>query len=115
MKEGLFNEMEDELILNDYPHIQFIHFQIRSFGTISSLTISNLPELKLLTFEGYSFHDTTSVTLSSIYFTRFSQIQMFLSLMESILMLRKYSSDYIQIIFNMMRVSHFILLFIRIY
>ena len=67
VKEGLFKEMRDELILNDYPHIQFIHFQIRSFGTISSLTISNLPELKLLTFEGDSFYSTTSVTLSSIF------------------------------------------------
>ena len=67
MKEGLFEEMEDELILNDYPHIQFIHIQIGSFGTISSLTISNLPELKLLTFEGDSFYSTTSLTLSSIF------------------------------------------------
>ena len=49
VKEGLLEEMEDELILNDYPHVQFIHFQESSFENISSLTISNLPELKLLT------------------------------------------------------------------
>ena len=51
VKEGLFEKMEDELRLNDYPHIQFIHIQRESFQNISSLTISNLPELKLLIFE----------------------------------------------------------------
>ena len=67
MKEGLFNEMRDELILNDYPHVQFIHIQGGSFKNISSLTISNLPELKLLVFEDSSFWYTTSLTLSSIF------------------------------------------------
>ena len=67
VKEGLFEEMRNELILNDYPHIQFIHIQEDSFKNISSLTISNLPELKLLVFENYSFYSTTSVTLSSIF------------------------------------------------
>ena len=67
MKEELFEEMEDELILNDYPHVQFIHFQESSFENISSLTISNLPELKLLIFEDHSFKETTSLTLSSIF------------------------------------------------
>ena len=67
MKEGLFKEMEDELILNDYPHIQFIHIQRESFKTITNLTISNLPELKLLVFVDGSFYETTSVTLSSIF------------------------------------------------
>ena len=67
VKEELFKEMEDELILNDYPHIQFIHFQIGSFRNISSLTISNLPELKFLTIENYSFSKTTNLTLSSIF------------------------------------------------
>ena len=67
MKEELFKEMEDELILNDYPHIQFIHIQEDSFKNISSLTISNLPELKYLTIEEYSFRYTTSLTLSSIF------------------------------------------------
>ena len=46
VKEELFEEMEHELILNDYPHIQFIHIQEDSCKNISSLTISNLPELK---------------------------------------------------------------------
>ena len=67
MKEGLFKEMRDELILNDYPHIQFIHIQRESFKNISSLTISNLPELRFLTVENDSFSKTTSVTLSSIF------------------------------------------------
>ena len=67
MNEGLFEEMEDELILNDYPHIQFIHILRESFKNISSLTISNLPELKFLIFEDYSSFFTTSLTLSSIF------------------------------------------------
>ena len=67
VKEGLYKEMNDELILNDYPHVQFIHIQEDSFETISSLTISNLPELKLLIVESGSFSSTTSLTLSSIF------------------------------------------------
>ena len=67
MKEGLFEEMRNELILNDYPHIQFIHIQEDSFKNISSLTISNLPELILLVIEDDSFCETTSLTLSSIF------------------------------------------------
>ena len=67
VKEGLSKEMRDELILNDYPHVQFIHIQEDSFETISSLTISNLPELKLLIVESGSFSSTTSLTLSSIF------------------------------------------------
>ena len=67
VKEGLFNEMRDELILNDYPHVQFIHIQGGSFRIVSSLTISNLPELKFLIFEDKSFSSTTSLTLSSIF------------------------------------------------
>ena len=67
VKEGLFKEMRDELILNDYPHVQFIHIQIESFKTITNLTISNLPELKFLIFEFGSFHETTNLTLSSIF------------------------------------------------
>ena len=67
MKQELFKEMEDELILNDYPRVQFIHIQEDSFENISSLTISNLPELKLLIVESGSFYKTTSLTLSSIF------------------------------------------------
>ena len=67
MKEGLLKEMRNELILNDYPHIQFIHIQEYSFESIYNLTISNLPELKLLVFEDSSFYETTSLTLSSIF------------------------------------------------
>ena len=66
VKEGLFKEMEDELILNDYPHVQFIHIQEDSFNNISNLNISSLPELKFLTVEFGSFYETTSLTLSSI-------------------------------------------------
>ena len=63
----LFNEMKDELILNDYPHVQFIHIRKYSFKNISSLIISDLPELKYLAFEDYSFWSITSLTLSSIF------------------------------------------------
>ena len=67
VKEELFEEMRDELIMNDYPHVQFIHIQEDSFKNISSLTISDLPELKFLVFEYSSFKETTSLTLSSIF------------------------------------------------
>ena len=67
MKEGLLKEMEVELILNDYPHVQFIHIQRELFKNISSLIISNLPELKFVIVEEYSFSLTTSLTLSSIF------------------------------------------------
>ena len=67
VKERLFEEMEDELILNDYPHVQFIHIQYYSFKNNSSLTISHLPKLKYLIFEYDSFSSTTSLTLSSIF------------------------------------------------
>ena len=71
VKEGLFEEMRDELILNDYPHIQFIHIQGGSFKNISSLTISNLPKLEFLISEWDSFKETTSLTLSSIFYLMF--------------------------------------------
>ena len=67
VKEELFEEMEDELIMNDYPHIQFIHIQIGSFQNVSKLIISNLSGLKFLIFEDCSFYSTTSLTLSSIF------------------------------------------------
>ena len=67
MNCGLFKEMRNELILNDYPHIQFIHIHEGSFQNISSLTISNLPELKFLIFEYGSFSSTTSLTLPGIF------------------------------------------------
>ena len=67
VKEGLFEEMKDELIFNNYPHIQFIHIQEDSFKNISSLTISNLPELKFLIIEDKSFSSTSSLILSSIF------------------------------------------------
>ena len=67
VNEGLLKEMEDEWILNDYPHVQFIHIHSYSFMNISSLTISHIPELKLLIFEYGSFMYTTSLTLSSIF------------------------------------------------
>ena len=67
VKEGLLQEMRDELILNDYPHVQFIYIQEESFKNISSLTVSNLPELILLVIEYNSFSETTSLTLSSIF------------------------------------------------
>ena len=66
VKEGLFKEMRDDLILNDYPRIQFIHIQDRSLYSISHLTITNLSELKVLSIER-SFYFTTSFTFSSIF------------------------------------------------
>ena len=66
MKEELFEEMEDELILNDYPHVQFIHIQEFSFSRVSSLTISNLPLLRELVIENEVFFDTIRITLEGV-------------------------------------------------
>ena len=67
VEEELFEEMRNELMLNDYPHVQFIHIQRESFQNISGLTISNLPELRLLVFEDSSFREAANVTLSCIF------------------------------------------------
>ena len=66
VKGGLFDVRRNELILNDYFHVQFIHIQEKSIRNISSLTISRFYELKFLIFEDESFQRTTSLTLSSI-------------------------------------------------
>ena len=67
MNEKLYIDFQNELIMNNYPHIQFIHVQDNSFRGIISLTLSNLPELKLLVVEKWSFSHTSSLTLSSIF------------------------------------------------
>ena len=48
VKEGLFKEMRDELILNDYPHIQFIHIQRESFYSTTSLILSSIFDLMFI-------------------------------------------------------------------
>ena len=63
----MFEEMRNEVMLNDYPHVQFIHIQRESFKNISSFTISNLSELRYLTIEDRSFYKTTNLILSSIF------------------------------------------------
>ena len=68
MNERLFGDMSNELLLNNYPHIQFIHIQRESFERISNMTISNLPELTLLIIENRSFNETPSFTLFSIFY-----------------------------------------------
>ena len=68
VNERLFGDMSNELLLNNYPHIQFIHIQRESFERISNMTISNLPELTLLIIENHSFNETPSFTLFSIFY-----------------------------------------------
>ena len=67
VKEGLFESKRKELILNDYPLIQYIHIQRDSSKGFTSLTISNLPKLTILTAEDEAFRLTKSFTLSSIF------------------------------------------------
>ena len=67
VNEGLFRNMNNELLLNNYPHIQFIHIQEDSLERISSLTISNLPELTLMIIENHSLYETPKLTLSSCF------------------------------------------------
>ena len=68
VNEGLFDLwIGNELILNDYFHVQCIHIREESFTSISSLIISRLYELRFLIFEDKSFYYTTSLTVSSIF------------------------------------------------
>ena len=67
VNERLFNRKTKELLLNNYPHIQFIHIQENSLERISSLTISNLPELTLMIIENHSLYETPKLTLSSCF------------------------------------------------
>ena len=66
IKEELFEEIQNELILSDYPHVQFIRIQEGSLEKVSSLTVSNLPELKTLIIEDNSFFITSNLDLSSM-------------------------------------------------
>lgn len=68
VNEDLFKEMRDEMVLNDYPHVQYILIQKESFRRISNLTISKLPELKTIIIEDNSFYNTISLTLLSIFY-----------------------------------------------
>ena len=66
VKEELFEEIQNELILSDYPHVQFIRIQEGSFEKVSSLTVSNLPEFKTLIIGDNSFFITSNLDLSSM-------------------------------------------------
>ena len=67
VNKGLFKDLENELLLNDFSRVQFILINEESFMKISCLTISNLPELRFLEVGEESFYNTTSLTLSSIF------------------------------------------------
>lgn len=66
VNEGLFWTRKNELVLNNYPHDNFLHIQEDSFSNMSSLTITNLPELRVILCEDTSFWTTTSFNISSI-------------------------------------------------
>ena len=56
------------LILNDYPYVQYIKIEDYALTCLSNLTISNLPKLSTFTTGELSFNETTSLTLSSIFY-----------------------------------------------
>ena len=60
------NSPRIDIVMNDYPHIQFINIGSNSLMNITSLTISNLPELRVFIADYHSFYNTSSLTLSSI-------------------------------------------------
>ena len=66
VNEELFNHIEGKLSFIDYPHVQYIYIQDRSFFQISEIVISNLSELKSFNVDYYSFSETRSVVLSSL-------------------------------------------------
>lgn len=63
IKEGLFNEIKEELMICDYPHVQYIYIEEQSYENVAKLTIANLPELRLIVVEDNSFYNTTSIVL----------------------------------------------------
>ena len=67
VRPELFKTLNNDLILNDYPHVFHLYIQYSSFQRISSLTISSFPELILLTCEYESLRNVTKLTLSSIF------------------------------------------------
>ena len=67
MVNELLCEEKRELILNDYPRVQFIHICNKSLISIDSLTIYNLSQLRILEFEDDSLIKATSLILSSIF------------------------------------------------
>ena len=66
VNDYVLNDMKDELILNDYPHVQFIHIHSCSFEHISSLKITNLPSIQCIMIGDYSFKETSECIISSI-------------------------------------------------
>ena len=66
VNEELFNNIEGKLSFIDFPHVQYIYIQDRSFFQISEIVISNLSELKAFNVDFYSFSETRSICLSSI-------------------------------------------------
>ena len=66
VNDSLFDEVNTELIMNNYPHVQLIHIQGFSFSRVFSLTISNLPFLRIGIIEYKVFCETTRITLEGI-------------------------------------------------
>ena len=66
VNDSLFDEVNTELIMNNYPHVQLIHIQGFSFSRVFSLTISNLPLLRELVIENEVFFDTIRITLEGV-------------------------------------------------
>ena len=65
--DNILCDIKDELILNDYLHIQFIHIHSSSFQHIQSLIITNLPDLQCIMIDDNSFKETGECNLSSIH------------------------------------------------
>ena len=57
---------DQEIVISEFPHVQFINLQCNSFPDATKLTISKLPELQIIKVESLSFFETESIIFSGM-------------------------------------------------
>ena len=65
-QEKVGYNFDQEIVISEFPHVQFINLQCFSFYNASELTISNLPELQVITVEAFSFISAEFVLISGM-------------------------------------------------
>ena len=66
-QEKVDYNFDQEIVISEFPHVQFINLQCFSFNNATELTISNLPELIILTCQYESLRNVTKLKLESIF------------------------------------------------
>ena len=65
-QENIGETYDQEIVISEFPHVQFINLQCNSFPDATKLTISKLPELQIIKVESLSFFETESVIFSGM-------------------------------------------------